>query len=209
MQFPKIVVLATAISLLPTPTLANRWIPEFKSSQKGAYQRERTTAGGSRSYCVDPLGKKSLELVVPEAKVVHQTASESPSLFVYSEGAAKEPLIFTLVDHDLIEPLVEQSINISEKGYHKITLPPNIKLEPNKVYSWYVAVLCSNDPESFREVLTSTVEYVPPSTELLEKINKTNSPKEKARIYTSESMWYDAINFLNFAQSEVQLTRQK
>lgn len=200
MKFSKIVLIATAISMFPTISLANnRWIPGFpiSDSQKGIYQKGRTTAGGSRFDCVDPLGKKSLELVVPEAKVVHQTANESPSLYVYSEGAAKEPLILTFVDHDLIEPLVEQPLNLSRKGYHKITLPPNIKLDPDKVYSWYVAIPCSNDRETFREVLTSSVEYIPPSAELLQKIQNANSPEEKSQIYADEGMWYDAVNLLN------------
>ena len=167
-------------------------------AEKRTIMRESTTAEYQSN-----LGDNSLDLVVPSEKVVHLTASSNPSFYFYSEGAATLPLIFTFVDLDVIEPLVEQTIKVNEEGYYKITLPPEIKLKAGKNYVWTIAIPCSNTPENFREVLRASVKYVPPSPELVQKIQNAHSDKEKAQIYAKESMWYDAIKFLNLDDFEL------
>ncbi|MDJ0534855.1 MAG: DUF928 domain-containing protein [Xenococcaceae cyanobacterium MO_207.B15] len=206
MNFPKTILITSLLLVGTLPALAsNRWLPGYKVSKnpKKVYQNNSTTLGASRSYCVNPLGDNSLDLVVPSEKVVHLTASSNPSFYFYSEGAATLPLIFTFVDLDVIEPLVEQTIKVNEEGYYKITLPPEIKLKAGKNYVWTIAIPCSNTPENFREVLRASVKYVPPSPELVQKIQNAHSDKEKAQIYAKESMWYDAIKFLNLDDFEL------
>ena len=211
MNFLKVGWIAGVLLLSSLPSLgANQLFRNFPISDnpKEVYQKKSTTVGGSRFYCENPLGQKNMELVVPDENVVHLTASTTPSFYYFSEGAASEPLIFTLVALDQAEPLVEETLIISEAGYHKITLPTQIKLEPGKTYIWNIAIPCSNDPENFREILRAAVQYIPPSPELLEKIQNANSQGEKIQIFTEEIMWYDFVNLLNLNKLEVQADLQ-
>ncbi len=213
MIFSKTTLITSVLLFGTLPVLAlphSKFLPgyEISSEAKKVYQNNSTTTGASRSDCENPLKGKSLNLVVPKESVVHLTASNNPSFNFFSEGAVSEPLIFTLVDLDRIEPLVEEPLMISQAGYHKISLPPDIKLEAGKIYIWNIAIPCSDDPESFADVLRAAVKYVPPSAELLQKIQNANSPEEKSQIYTDEGMWYDAVNLLNLDEFGVQSSLQ-
>lgn len=207
--------LTTGILLsLSMPVLASsysRLMPGYKISPKAkkVYQNNSTTIGASRSDCENPLKGKLINLVVPEESVVHLTASNNPSFKFFSESTTNEPLIFTLINSDQTEPLVEKTLMVSEAGYQTISLPPEIKLEAGKTYIWNIAIPCSNDSESFWDVLRAGVEYVPPSPELLEKIHNVTSPEAKAKIYASESLWYDAINFVDLDRFDLQLGSRK
>ncbi|VEP12090.1 conserved hypothetical protein [Hyella patelloides LEGE 07179] len=188
-------------------TLANTdtWLEGYNvsSTPKRTYQRRNTSAGGSRSYCQNPLRGKSLTLLVPEEKVVHQTVSKNPAFFFHSQSTTTIPLIFTLVDPEEIEPLVEKSLSISQPGYHKVVIPQEVKLKPGKIYSWHIAIPCAEAPENFREVLTASVELGFVSPEIAQRIEKTNSPSLKSLLYAREGIWYDAINFWKKAEGSI------
>ena len=190
--------------LLPTSGLAKSLLGRYTSSPtaKKVYQR-RNAVGGSRSDCQSPLAKNSLTLLVPEEKVVHQTATNHPSFLFYAQAASTIPLEFTLVDPDVTEPLVEEPLYVKQQGYHQVTLPESVKLEPNQTYLWHIAIPCANDPENFWSVLAAAVEYVPLSAKITQKLQHTDADLEKAQIYASNGIWYDAIDFANRARSEL------
>ena len=96
MLFPKIGLFIGIFLLSSLPTLANRSIGNYKrnSTAKKTYQRQ-TTSGGSRSDCQSPLAKNSLTLLVPQEKVLHQTATNHPSFFFYAQVASTYPLTAT------------------------------------------------------------------------------------------------------------------
>lgn len=201
MNYLKVSLISGILVLSSLPSLAaNRWLRNFpvSSNPKKVYQKNKTTVGGSRFYCQNPMGDKNLELVIPEESVVHLTASESPSFYYYSEGGVNDSLIFSLVDLDKTEPLVEKPLIVSKAGYHKISLPPEVKLKSGKTYIWNIAIPCSNDPENFREVLRAGVKYMSPSSKLTKKIQDASSEDEKIQIYTEEGIWYDAIDLVDF-----------
>ncbi|MDJ0635079.1 MAG: DUF928 domain-containing protein [Xenococcaceae cyanobacterium MO_188.B29] len=202
MLFPKIGLFISIFLLSSLPTLANRSIGNYETDtdNKKTYQR-RSVAGGSRSDCQSPLVDNSLTLLVPQEKAVHKTATNQPSFFFYSQAALSTPLTFTLVDLDVAEPLVEEPLYVKQPGYHQVKLPKEVKLEPNKTYFWHIAIPCANEPENFWDVLGASVEYSPISLELSNQLQVTASPQEKADIYASNGIWYDAVDLANRARS--------
>lgn len=208
MLFSKI-GLFTSIFLLSTlPTLANSSIGNYPTSSnpRKTYQRRSTLAGGSRSDCQSPLAGNSLTLLVPTEKVLHKTATNHPSFFFYSQAALSTPLRFTLVDLDLAEPLVENTLQVKRSGYHQIKLPKEVKLKPNKTYFWHIAIPCHNDPENFWDVLGTSVEYSMISSALSKQLELTDSLREKIDIYTSNGIWYDAVDLANRTRSNLEST---
>ena len=205
MVFSKVSLFFSILLLTPLPTLANRSIGNYKTSSdkpKQTYQR-RSVAGGSRSPsdCQSPLADNSLTLLVPKEKVVHKTATNHPSFFFYSQATLPTPLKFTLVDLDVAEPLVEQPLYVEQSGYHKIKLPKEVKLKPNKIYFWHIAIPCANEPENFWDVLGASVEYSPISVALSKQLELTDSLTEKIDTYASNGIWYDAVNLANRVRS--------
>ncbi len=197
MNLTKIGLLASVFVLFATPAFSSKWLQGYttRGNPKRVYQRKNTSAGGSRSYCSDPLKGKSLSLLVPEEKVVHYSASAHPSFFFESKGAADTALLFTFVDPDVAEPLVESSIVVDEAGYYKISLPADIELVPGRIYFWHIAIPCSNDPDSNREVLAAAISIIPASEQLKLRLKLAETSSEKSKIYAEQGIWYDGVNY--------------
>lgn len=206
-KFPRIVLVSILWWLISVPSLGNNLLGDYEvpPNAKKVAQRRSNRAGGSRSNCENPLVKNSLSLLVPEEKVIHKTAKENPSLFFYSQFATNTPIEFTLVDPNVAEPLVEETLQIKKPGYHQITLPEEIKLEPNKTYLWHIGIHCSNDEENFWEVLGAAIEYTPISAGMKGELEKAESVVEKANIYLGNGIWYDALSLLKSKDNSVQV----
>lgn len=166
--------------------------------------QRRSVAGGSRSDCQSTLVKDSVTLLVPEEEVVHNTASSSPTFFFETKLPSDRPWKFTLVAPDEIEPLTESVLLAKQPGVYQINLPSEVQLEPNKTYLWNIAIPCSNDPENYREVLSSAVEYTPTDDELVYRLKQADSTREKASIYASSGIWYDALKMAYLSRKQSQ-----
>ena len=188
-------IIISSLLLFSSSSLASSWIEGYQPPQNGEerYQRKSSSSGGSRSFCENPLGNKQLSLVVPKQQVVHQTASNRPKLFIQTEGPATISVIFTLVDPDKIEPLVEKQIIISQSGYQQLSIPPEIKLQENKIYSWFIAIPCQNNPDKIREVLKASIQYISPTPTLKRSLAIAQNNAEATLVYAENGMWYDAV----------------
>lgn len=120
------------------------------SSEPKKIEQRRTVGSGSRSDCESNISKNSVTLLVPEAKVVHQTASSRPSFFLYSTIESSVPFKFTIVNPQVAEPIVEKTFSVSRRGIKQIELPSSTKLKEGTVYLWYVAIPCSNVPRKYQ-----------------------------------------------------------
>ena len=168
---------------------------DYASSYKPVKVEQRRTLGsGSRDRCVSNLPSKSLTLLVPQSKVVHQTSSSTPSFYLSSKVASTLPFKFTLVDPRVAEPLVEQTFAISQPGINKIELPETTKLEEGTVYLWYVAIPCHQDRGEYQEVLGAAIERVPVTTKLKTQLQQAKSNSETAAVYARNGIWYEAID---------------
>lgn len=186
-------------------TLTNNSLGGYEASPKAKKtSQRRSVAGGTRSpVCQNLIANGDLTLVVPPEKVVHLTATNNPSFFFYSKVSTKVPVVYTLIDPEVAEPLVEKTLAIEKPGYYKIETPPSVKLEPQKTYLWHIAIPCSNNPDVYQEVLKAAVEYVPLSLSISTKLERANSPLEKSRIYATEGFWYDALYFANYVRPQI------
>ena len=175
-------------------TLANLlgdYIPEDNPKK---IEQRRSVGSGSRSTCTSSLDVDSISLLVPNAEVVHQTASSRPNFYLFSNASYSSPLLFTLVDPESAKTIFKKDFQIGY-GFKDITLPESISLKSGKVYLWYVAIPCENNPEQHYEVLSAAVEKValPKKAEYLSTQSSDN--REIATIYASNGIWYDALSY--------------
>ncbi|MGL4881589.1 MAG: DUF928 domain-containing protein [Waterburya sp.] len=169
----------------------------YTSSQKPKRVEQRRTIGsGSRSNCHNKLPKNSITLLVPEAEVAHKTSLTRPSFFVKSNLTKKTPLKFTLVNPQVAKPIVEVNLSLLQKGITKIDLPQPIKLEPEKIYLWYVAIPCQNSHNNnqSQEVLSSSVKLSPLSPTMRNQLQSIDTDLEAAMFYAQNGFWYEALN---------------
>lgn len=164
------------------------------SSQPIKVEQRRTVGSGSRSNCRN-LPEGSVSLLVPEAEVVHQTASSTPALFLHSKVASTLPFRFTLVNPQVAEPVVEQVFSISQPGIKRLELPKSVKLKEETVYLWNVAIPCQQNSEQYQEVLVAAIKRVPVPTQVARQLELVNTNEETAAIYASHGIWYDALEF--------------
>ncbi len=165
--------------------------------EKEKIDQRRTLGSGSRSNCQSTWTKDSLTLLVPDAQVVHQTTKANPSFYFSAQATSTVPLIFNLVipKPNADNPLVEKKLVLDKPGIQEIKLPDEVKLETGQVYLWQIGVPCSNDPTTIAQVLKAGVKRVPISEELGNQLTEADSPLEKARIYSSNGIWYDALSW--------------
>lgn len=157
-------------------------------------EQRRTVGSGSRSDCQSKFFRKSMALLVPDVEVVHQTTSSRPSFYIFSK-VSSTPFKFTLVDPQLEKPIVEKNLWISSEGIKQIVLPESVSLDPGKIYLWYVAIPCQNQPEEYYEVLTSAVERVSLSKRAIRAIARANTNQEIAATYAINGIWYNALEY--------------
>ena len=179
---------------LGIPKAESGLLGDYTTSYKPIKVEQRRTAGGGSRKCQNHLPENSVSLLVPEAEVVHQTSSATPSLFLYSKVASNLPFKFTLVNPQVDAPLVEQTFSISQPGIKRIKLPKSTRLEPGTIYLWNVAIPCQQGPLEY-EVLRAAIERVPVSTKVTKQLQQTDTNEETAAVYASNGIWYEALDF--------------
>jgi hypothetical protein len=168
--FNLLIISVFSLFCVVTPSYAGPGsLGNYVSSGKAKKVHQRRSIGGSsRSDCRKELSTNSVELLVPETKVVHRTSNARPSFFLKSTPGSTMPFKFVLVKSGSPQPVVETNLSLSSKGITRINLPKSIKLEPQKIYTWHVVIPCEQiNNENSQEILNSSVEFVPPSPEEL------------------------------------------
>ncbi|MGL5938872.1 MAG: DUF928 domain-containing protein [Waterburya sp.] len=177
-------------------SLANL-LGNFKVTRQGTkVDQQRTVGSGSRSGCEASVPTKSVELLVPNTKVAHQTFSERPTLYLSSHIKRPQPLIInlTLINPQISKTLVQKRISITSKGIKQIVLPPSVELQENTIYLWKIGIPCKNNLNSYQAVLSAGIEKVSLPTNLMTKLTSQKSNIEKVNIYAQHGFWYDAID---------------
>ena len=179
----------------------------FQVSKKTTKVHQRRTIGsGSRSSCVASITTANgIELLVPNLSIAHQTRSPNPSLYLYSRTSQSISITFTLIEPKTPQPLMEKIIPIEKTGITEISLPPDLKLENDRVYMWYVAIPCKNTPQQYQTVLNAGIERVDIHPRIATKLSNSNSNLEKIEIYKANGLWYETIDLVikNFSEHEI------
>jgi hypothetical protein len=157
----------------------------------GKDRRQSVISGGSRG-CLKQTDV-SLTLLVPSHHTP-TTISEHPTLLLHIDNLPAQPLLFTLVEPDVSQPLLEKKLTVKQPGIIQIKLPPESPtLKVNKEYYWTVAVVCNEKRPSENAYARAVIKRIPLTTDLRQKLDAATNPLAKAQIYAQSGIWYDAI----------------
>jgi hypothetical protein len=187
---------ATATS----PEVAHE-IPVYQPPRRGAPRRK--VGGGMRGARAVP------EPLTLAPEHVARTASPQPSLFwfVDSVPAGELRVVFTLIEAEGEEPLVEATLETpSRAGIQRIRLADyGVALRPGVEYEWSIAFVVDPDHRARDLVATASIERVTEPA-FLEADGAT------AR-YAAAGLWYDALESISDAirnqPADARLQRQR
>ncbi|HEV3271665.1 MAG TPA: DUF928 domain-containing protein [Candidatus Methylacidiphilales bacterium] len=149
--------------------------------------------GGSRGGAADDL---SIEVLVPDH--VALTTQAQPSLYWYQSKEAKTQCEVSVTEPKNPKPLLLlKSSAVTPAGIHAIRLSKfDIKLKPNVVYRWSVAVVVDPRNRSQDIIANGVIKRIDPSPELAGKLGQA-SETDKPALYAENGIWYDALQSIS------------
>lgn len=200
-MYQKLLIILTNIFALGLIQLLDLFLwPEMTLAQgKSGYvppppakeSRQSVTSGGSRG-CLKQTDT-SLTLLVPNYHTP-TTISEHPTLLLYIDNIPSQPLLFTLVEPGVSQPLLERKLTVKQPGIFQIKLPPDSPiLEVNKEYYWTVTIVCNEKRPSQNAYARTVIKRISLTADLRQKLDAATNSLGKAQIYAQSGIWYDAI----------------
>ena len=188
----------SSIFLLSSVAYAKSLRYGYNASKPERVSQKRTVGSGSRggNSCQSSWQKDSLVLLVPEAEVVHLTASDAPSFYFYARIDEKPSTVkFNLVNpvKRSQNPLVQKTITIDKSGIYRIDLEDKIELDTDELYLWQIGIPCKGDSDRYQQILRAGIEKIEMSESLKREIESAESTR-KTQIYAEQGLWYDALN---------------
>jgi hypothetical protein len=120
------------------------------------------------------------------------TVVPRPTLFAYIPPSSAKNTFFSLKD-DTGRVHYQTTLPISKAGILRIEMPASAPpLVVGKRYRWGIAVLCAGKLKPDSPFVSSWIQRVEPSPQLLGKINQSASI-EQAALYGTNGIWYDTI----------------
>lgn len=175
------------------PVVAHNVLPVYHPPDISGGILPIRVGGGSRGGGNDEI---TVGVLVPDH--VALTTRMQPSLYWYQSKAGKTRCEVTLTQPEKAKPLLDlQSSGPTAAGIHSIKLSDfKVKLEPNIVYKWSVAVVVDPHNRSEDIVADGVIEYVPASPELAAKLAAADDSNRSA-VYAAAGIWYDALDSLS------------
>lgn len=156
--------------------------------------KEPTDSGGSRGGCTGDT-TTTLTALAPQSHV-GQTTSTHPTFAWFVPDSESYPILFQLYDYDTNNnrQLVE-TINLqSSPGIMTLSLPKDKPgLSVGKRYRWQVVMLCNPNSPSSALVVEAEIDRVEMPPALKTSLSATTDPIERAKLYASGGLWYDAM----------------
>lgn len=150
----------------------------------------------------------SLSLLIPNDHTA-ETVAGRPTFFWQVSNVPSEPVEFALVEEGVAEPIVVQQVQIQRSGIVPLELPPSApELTPGKEYRWSVSLICNQNRRSNDVFAQGWIQRVAPSAELRQQLDEiaadssADALRQRAAIYASSGVWYDAIAALSAAQEQ-------
>jgi hypothetical protein len=171
------------------------WAPIlYVPPSRGRGQALETAGGGTRGIA----RKEGLSVAVVAPPHLALTTREQPTLYWFVSAPTSARIDLTLVDDSLIDPLLEMTVPYPvERGIHTLDLRSlGIRLEPEKVYRWHVAVVHDSERRSSDLLAEGLIERsgMPPRlTRSLQEARHAYAP------YAISGFWYDAMSELRSA----------
>ena len=154
---------------------------------------QRLISGGSRG-CNQP-GNASLTLLVPPSHLP-LTISRHPTFLFHLDNLPSHSLLFSLVEPDVIEPIWETKLTLTQPGFVILKLPQDsLGLEIGQEYYWTVAILCNQKRPSQNAYARAAIKRISPPAKIANQLVSNPDNKDKAQIYAQSGVWYDALAF--------------
>jgi hypothetical protein len=149
--------------------------------------------GGSRGGAATDL---SVEVLVPDQ--VALTTQAQPSLYWYQSKSANTHCEVTVTEPKNPKPLlVLKSGQPTPAGIHALRLAKfNIKLKPDVVYRWSVAVVVDPANRSQDIIANGVIKRVAPPADLTAKLSQATE-QDKPAIFAESGIWYDALQSIS------------
>jgi len=126
------------------------------------------------------------------------TTRERPTLYWYQSDSTTNEIEITIVDDNLIEPVLETRLKGSkETGIHPLNLEKlGIALKKDIEYRWFVAVVNDAEQRSADVITGGTIMRVDKSR--LDGITALNgTAREKFTALAKAGIWYDAMDTIS------------
>jgi hypothetical protein len=162
----------------------------FNPPRRGA---PRTRTGGGTRTNGAPV---EVAVLVPESTGL--TISEQPALYWRLSKDMSAQFEFVLTDERQETPLWRESVSdMFRAGIHPLPVSAmKLSLTPGVSYRWFVALVRNPDQRSNDIVSSGTLERVAPMPGLQEELSRA-APEDRAAIFASHGLWYDALDALN------------
>jgi Domain of Unknown Function (DUF928) len=130
--------------------------------------------------------------------------SENPTLAWYIPDSGTYPIRIFVYRNEEKNPFYSTSMGeiLSKKGINEYTLPKTSKLSYNEKYTWRVKIYCNSSDisDSYQDESKFTLDELSPK--LKSTIKSRSNPLDKAKIYASDGIWYDAFTQTLRAQQD-------
>ncbi|MEG3437737.1 DUF928 domain-containing protein [Pannus brasiliensis CCIBt3594] len=183
--------LALLIGLAGGTFTGAKTLPKYVPPPPRDERRQSTVSGGSRGC--DGIRNVSVTPLVPIDHVPTTTLSH-PTFLFHLDAIFPRPLIFTLVEPGVAEPIFQKKFTLARAGIVSLNLPANSKgLEEGKEYYWTIALSCNDKRPSANTYARAAIERVPVSSELKRELDAESDRLGKAEMYALAGIWYDAL----------------
>lgn len=174
---------------LTSPAQAGQTAMTYRPPNRGA---PRSTQGTGSRGCPD-AGPVGLSLLAPNDHT-GLTAEGHPAFLWYLSEVPAAPLEFTLVQPGVAKPLFVKQMQPKQAGIVQIEMPKDLpELVAGQKYQWSVSIVCNANRRSADVFAHSWIERVSPTSDVMAKLATATSDQEKAQIYASAGLWYDAL----------------
>ena len=168
----------------------------FQPSDDTRGLRGPTTTTGTRSGSCSAEGALAFSSLGPRSMVGLTTQVRPEFSWYITEAEAASPVLFRLlaIDESGQTNILDSAELLAQPGFMQYQLPETAPPhEVGKDYLWQVIVRC--DPEGPSRFLASTLplQVVIPDPELTEALIAAKTDMERASVYGSAGIWYDAL----------------
>ena len=139
----------------------------------------------------------TIQTLVPEIDEAALTLAAQPNLHWHLSAATPHAVNFTLLDPELIEPMVDVMIpGPFQAGFHVLSLADHkAQLESGRNYEWFVAVVPNPENRSADAVARGAISRVD-DPGLASRVAKAE-PSAAVGLFAGSGIWYEALDALN------------
>ena len=190
----------TCYSIAVSIIFASVAVAEYKKPKTTSAPDSRTTTStATRGGCINKDNNLDLTAIAPYSHV-GQTVSTHPTFVWFVPDSEHFPLEFSLEEYtsdSQLNTVYRQELD-SKPGIMSLSLPQNLPdLRVGKKYRWKVVMRCTR----YKAVVTmAEIEVVAPTPEL-ETASSNISDASIVDVYSSNGLWYNALETINTADS--------